>query len=119
MNIQNIIYSSGDVFLPENIKTILATDIIGTTTKTFYVSGWSIVHLINGIIIGCLYLYFKGNIQFYNFKLFIIHTIWELWQMLIGMSKPYKLTGRSNLIDTIIDTILFMSGAFIARKYYK
>jgi hypothetical protein len=39
--------------------------------------------------------------------------------MLIGMSKPYKLTGRSNLIDTIIDTILFMSGAFIARKYYK
>jgi hypothetical protein len=119
INIQKIIYSSGDVFLPEKVKTILATDIIGTSTKTFYVSGWSIVHLSMGIIIGYIYLYFKGDIQFYNFKLFIIHTIWELWQMLIGMSKPYKLTGRSNFIDTIMDTIFFMSGAFIARKYYK
>ena len=50
--------------------------------------------------------------------MFIIHTIWELWQMLIGMSKPYKLTGRSNLIDTIMDTIFFMVGAYIVRKYY-
>ena len=38
--------------------------------------------------------------------------------MLIGMAKPYKLTGRSNLIDTIMDTILFMLGAYIARLKY-
>ena len=116
--IQNIIYNSGDIFLPEKVKNILGTDLIGTSKKTFYVSGWSIVHLINGIIFGYLYLYFKGDSRFYMFKLFIIHTIWELWQMLIGMSKPYKLTGRSNLIDTIMDTIFFMLGAYIVRILY-
>lgn len=116
--LQNIIYNSGDAFLPEKVKKILGTDLIGTSKKTFYISGWSIVHLINGIIIGYIYLYFKGDRRLYMFKLFIIHTIWELWQMLIGMSNPHKLTGRSNIIDTIVDTLLFMVGAYIAGKYY-
>jgi hypothetical protein len=116
--LQNIIYNSGDVFLPESIKNILGTDLIGTSKKTFYVSGWSIVHLINGIIFGYIYLYYKLDMQFFFYKLFILHAIWELWQMLIGMAKPYKLTGRSNLIDTILDSIFFMSGAYITRKYF-
>lgn len=117
--LQNIIYNSGDAFLPENIKNILGTDLIGTSNKTFYVSGWSIVHLINGIIIGYIYLYYlNGDSRLYTLNLFIIHTMWEFWQMLIGMAKPYKLTGRSNLIDTIMDTIFFMIGAYIVPKHY-
>lgn len=115
--LKNIIYNSGDFFLPEKIKNILGTDLLGTSNKTFYVSGWSIIHLINGIIIGYMYLYLKGDDRFYLYKMFIIHTMWELWQMLIGMAKPYKLTGRSNLIDTIMDTIFFMVDAFIVRAY--
>jgi hypothetical protein len=106
------------MFLPEKFKKILGTDLIGTSKKTFYVSGWSIIHLINGIIFGYIFLYFKLDSSFYFYKLFILHTIWELWQMLIGMSRPYKLTGRSNIMDTIMDTILFMLGAYIARTYY-
>ena len=113
MNIKKLVYSSGDIFLPEKIKKLLVTDLIGTSTKTFYVSGWSIVHFINGIIIGYLYLFFKRDSRLYFLKMFIIHTIWECWQMLIGMAKPYKITGRSSLIDTIMDTILFMLGAYI------
>lgn len=118
MNLHNIIYNSGDAFLPEKLKNILGVDLIGSSTKTFYVSGWSIVHIINGIIFGYIYLYFKGDPRFYILKLFILHTIWECWQVLIGMAKPYKLTGRSNLIDSIMDTVFFMSGAYIVRKYY-
>jgi hypothetical protein len=114
--LKNIIYNSGDVFLPEKVKNILGTDLIGTSKNTFYVSGWSIVHFINGIIVGYIYLYFKGDIRLYTFKLIILHTIWECWQMLIGMAKPYKLTGRSNLMDTIMDTIFFMLGAYIIRN---
>ena len=117
-NIQNIIYSSGDVFLPEKVKNILKTELIGDSKKTFYVSNWSIIHSINGIIIGFIYLYFKWDSKVYMFKMFIIHTIWEFWQTLIGMSNPLKLTGRGNFIDTIIDTILFMLGAYIIRKFY-
>ena len=51
--------------------------------------------------------------------MFVVHTLWELWQMLIGMSKPYKLTGRSNVVDTLMDTVFFMLGAYMLRKYYK
>jgi VanZ family protein len=116
--LQNIIYNSGDVFLPEKIKNILGTDLIGTSKKTFYVSGWSIVHFINGIIFGYLYLYFNYDVRLYTYKMFIIHTIWEFWQMLIGMSKPYELVGRSNLVDTIMDTIFFMLGTYIVRNFY-
>ena len=113
--LKKIIYSSGDIFFPENIKRILSTDIIGTSAKTFYISGWSIVHFINGIIFGYLYLYFNYDIRFYTLKMLAFHTIWELWQTLIGMAKPYKLSGKSNLVDSIMDTILFMMGAYIIK----
>ena len=43
--------------------------------------------------------------------------MWEFWQIIIGMSRPYSLTGRSNLIDTFVDTILFMSGALITKFF--
>jgi hypothetical protein len=116
IDIHNLIYNSGDVFLPEKVKYILGMDLIGSSKNTFYVSGWSFVHLMNGIIFGYLYLYFKGDSRLYFYKLFILHTLWELWQMLIGMAKPYKLTGRSNLMDTVMDTLFFMLGAYIVRK---
>ena len=114
--IKEILYSSGDIFLPENVKTILQRDIIGSSKKTFYISGWSMNHFISGILIGYLYLHFKYDVTRYTLNMLIIHTCWEVWQILIGMSKPYKLTGSSNLVDTIIDTLLFMGGSYITLK---
>ena len=118
MNIQDIIYSSGDVFLPDSIRNILKTDIIGSSKKTFYLSGWSIVHFINGMLFGYLYLYYGYNPNKYFFNMLIIHTLWELWQIIIGMSKPYSIVGSSNIADTIADTILFMLGSYIIRKLH-
>ena len=117
--LKQFLYNSGDAFLPEKIKQLLSTDLIGSSKKTFYVSGWSIVHFMNGIIIGYLYLYFNWDRRLYMFKLFIIHIFWELWETILGMSKPYNLTGRGNIIDMIIDTLFFMLGAYILRSYYK
>lgn len=116
--LKQLIYNSGDIFLPERVKKILLIDLVGSSKKTLYVSGWSIIHLINGIISGYIYLYFKWNRKLYILKLLIIHTIWELWQTIIGMAKPYKLTGRSNLIDSLLDTLFFMLGAYIIREYF-
>ena len=45
----------------------------------------------------------------------MLHTLWEFWQIIIGMSRPYSLSGRSNLIDTIV----FMTGAIISKILYK
>ena len=117
--LKNIIYNSGDVFLPDNIKKILSYDIIGSHKKTFYISGWSIVHFINGIIFGYLYLYFHYDKKYYIINLFILHTLWEFWQIIIGMARPYSLSGRSNLIDTFVDTIVFMTGAVIAKFLFR
>lgn len=114
-----IIYNSGDVFLPEPVKKILDKSIITTQNHSFYLNGWSIVHFLSGIIIGAIYLYLGKPMEFYYFKMLVIHTIWELWQMLIGMSKPWKLTGDSNLIDTFVDTILFMLGTYVVLLIYK
>ena len=114
--LHNYLYNSGDAFLPESIKTILGMDIIGSSNKTFYISGWSIVHFMNGLLFGFLYLHFRYNKHYYTVFFLMLHTLWELWQVFIGMSKPYMLTGRSNIVDTFMDTILFMLGAFIIRK---
>ena len=53
----------------------------------------------------------------YYFKMFILHTVWEFWQIFIGMSDPFRLTGNSNLVDIILDTTLFILGAFIYKVF--
>lgn len=118
--VENMIYNSGDFFLPTPVKQILDKDIFGSSKKTFYFSGWSIIHFLSGVLFGYIYLYLGYTMtrSTYYYKLFILHTIWELWQMLIGMSKPYNLTGGSNIVDTLFDTLYFMIGAHITYMLY-
>jgi hypothetical protein len=118
LNWEQIIYNSGDFFFPKFIKNILDKNIYITQNNSFYINGWSLLHYFSGMILGAVYLYLDKGLNFYYYYLFIIHTIWELWQMLIGMSKPWKLTGDSNLIDTFVDTIFFMIGTYITLKLY-
>jgi hypothetical protein len=118
LNWEQIIYNSGDFFFPTFIKNILDKNIYITQNNSFYINGWSLLHYFSGMILGAVYLYLDKGLNFYYYYLFIIHTIWELWQMLIGMSKPWKLTGDSNLIDTFVDTIFFMIGTYITLKLY-
>lgn len=118
INWNKIIYNSGDVFLPVYIKQALDKYLYTTNNGSFYVNGWTFLHLFSGVLLGALYLFLNKSITFYYYNLFIIHTIWELWQMLIGMSKPWKLTGHSNLIDIFVDTIVFMIGAYLTLQIY-
>jgi hypothetical protein len=113
-----MIYNSGDFFFPRPLKEFLDKDFLTTHKRSFYINGWSFMHFFSGIVTGAIYLYLGRPIEFYYFKLLVIHTIWELWQMLIGMSKPWKLTGDSNLIDTFVDTIIFMMGTYITFILY-
>lgn len=114
-----VIFNSGDVFLPEPIKNFLSIFIYKypNTKKEsnliFYIQWWSIVHFISGIVVGFLYLYYGYKLQNYFLYMFMIHTLWEIWQIIIGMSKPYNLIGRNGLIDTITDTTLFMIGSYL------
>ncbi len=114
--IKKIIYNSGDVFLPTSVRNFLKQDIIGSSEKTFYISWWSIIHFLNGIIIGGLYLHYNYNKKHYFLNMFIIHTLWEIWQIVIRMSNPTKITGGGNIIDIIVDTILFMLGSHFSFR---
>jgi hypothetical protein len=117
--IKQIIYTNGDILLPNVVNDALRTDLIGSSKKTFYISGWSIVHLRNGLIVGSLYLFLKHDIKYYAVMMLLIHTLWEIFQSIIGLARPDKLTGPNNLIDSIVDTLLFMLGAYITLKIYK
>lgn len=117
--IKKVIYSSGEILLPDSVNHTLQKNIIGSSKKTYYMSWWSIIHLMNGLIVGFIYLFFKYDIKRYTLMMLIIHTCWEVFQSIVGMAKPYKLNGPNNLIDSIVDTLLFMLGAYIILKLYK
>ena len=114
--IEKILYHSGDAFLPKKIIDYLDHIYISTPNKTFYINRWSFIHFFSGVLFGHLYFYLNYNPKQYYYKLLILHTIWELWQMLIGMSSPYKTSGYGNIFDVIFDTIYFMLGTFTIRN---
>jgi hypothetical protein len=43
---------------------------------------------------------------------FIIHTIWEIYQILVKNTPIHKLRAR---IDVITDTVAFMIGMFVYK----
>ena len=104
---QTILYKSGDLFFPSKIKNFLETFIYGSYDNTFYITYWSIMHYISGVICGLFIRDWKISL--------VLHAIWELWQIFIGMSKPHKIVGKNNIVDIILDTIFFMAGFFTYR----
>ena len=123
INWSQVIYNSGDVFLPEFIRNALGKIIYkypnSDTNYTFYIQGWTFIHFLNGIIFGYLYLsfgYIKNN---YFINMFILHTLWEVWQIIIGMSKPWTIIGRNNIVDTFVDTFVFLLGSYLILQLRK
>lgn len=114
VDLHKMIYKSGDFFVPQSVKKILDTLLYKSSNYSFYVEIWHIVHFITGFLLGVIYIYIGYNIKTYYLNLFIIHTIWEYWQVYIGMSKPLRLTYHNNLFDILFDTVIFMVGSYIA-----
>jgi hypothetical protein len=107
--LEDILYRSGDVFLPKQVRTFLETYLIGNPTSTFYVSVWSLVHMLSGVLIA----------QFVtsSYKTgFWMHTAWEYWQIFIGMTKYKTLRGA---LDVVTDTVFFMGGMLLFSRVYR
>ena len=76
--------------------------------------------MISGVLVEFIFLYYY-KVEIFKTRLiigFIIHTIWEIWQVIIGMSDPFKLIGKNGLIDIIMDTIMFLIGMILANYYF-
>jgi hypothetical protein len=98
---------SGDLYLSKPVKKILDTYIIGSDDSIFYITIWSIMHVVSGILIAAVIL-MATSWSFLKSALvaFIIHSLWEIWQWAI-QNTPQSLRG---VLDIVMDTILFMVG---------
>jgi hypothetical protein len=111
---QDILFRSGDLFLPTPVRNFLEYYYIGDNKSVFYVTNWSLVHFFTGILVASFLLKRKKMYRINNLEIilitFIIHTIWELWQI-YGKNTPiYTLRGQ---IDVLVDTAFYMTGVLI------
>jgi hypothetical protein len=125
-SIKELLYYSGDLFLPTPLMIFLRLHIIGDINSTFYISNWSIIHFLSGFLFGFFinnYLTDKTpqktfwHVNNYYIKLFALHSTWELWQIFIENSQPFTFKGHGNVLDIFMDTTLFMIGGYLYKTY--
>ncbi len=106
------IYRSGDIFLPPAVRRWLETYWIGNASTIFYITNWTFVHALSGVLTAhSLSVWFPKLPLFWT--AFVVHTLWELWQMAIGMTKYTTLRGQ---VDTVVDTVAFLIGVYVYTK---
>lgn len=109
----SLVYRSGDVFLGPRIRKFLEYYYIGNSTSVFYVTNWSFVHLLSGVLTAWILVQYFPDYEFYTTG-FNIHTVWEIWQIIIGMTKIGTARG---MIDVLVDTAFFMVGMLIYSMF--
>lgn len=115
---EQILFKSGDLFLPTKVRNFLEYYYIGNKESVFYITNWSFIHFLSGILFA--YFFRKFGATEILIIVFLIHCIWETWQI-YGKNTPIQ-TARGR-VDTAVDTLLFMTGAtvflkFIAKKKF-
>lgn len=107
-DLNTILFKSGDLFLPKSVRSVLEYYYIGDDRSKFYVTNWTIIHFLSGILTA-YYLFAKFTIQQIYVISILIHTIWELWQI-FGENTPIRtLRGQ---IDVLVDTAAYMIGVW-------
>lgn len=111
--IEDIIFRSGDLFLPKPLLRYLEYYWIGNDTSLVYVNNWSLVHFFSGILTVKFFRYMeiKKDIILLSF---LLHCVWELWQILGKNTRIWTIRGQ---IDVVLDTLFFMSGVYLALSF--
>lgn len=107
--IENTFWKTRDLFLPYELRKFLAHYYIGNDKSLFYITNWSIVHFISGMVLASLlYLVYGKNTQRILIMVFLLHTIWEAFQLYVHNTD--NKTARDKL-DIVVDTIMSILGA--------
>jgi len=102
------LYRSGDLWLPKPFVKTLDTYIVGNDKSLFYLNYWHINHFVSGLLFGLVsLLLYRGSNPLLIY--FILHTLWESWQLFIGMT-PRTFRG---LFDIFVDTCVGLLGCFL------
>jgi hypothetical protein len=110
--VRDLLFLSGDLFLPKPIRTFLEQYWIGNDQSLVYITNWSILHMLSGIAVGYSLNYRSPSAYYWTG--FLIHTAWELWQILVKNTPYWTLRGR---VDVVTDTGMFMGGMFFWRVF--
>lgn len=111
--LRDALFLSGDLFLPKSVRTVLEHYWIGSDRSLLYVTNWSIIHLLSGILIGYILTTHFPEESYYSVG-FWIHTLWEVWQIVVKNTPYWTLRGK---LDVVTDTVLFMGGMFFWRVF--
>jgi hypothetical protein len=107
--IENTFWKTRDLFLPYELRKFLGHYYIGNDKSTFYITNWSIVHFISGMILAFFLFFVYGkNVQRIFIMVFLLHTIWEAFQLYVHNTD--NKTFRDKL-DIVVDTCMSMLGA--------
>lgn len=105
----------GDLLVPDPINRGLSTYILGNDQTQLYISLWSVNHLLSGIFVGYgLRYYTEIHTRKKRYMAgFILHTVWELFQIAVENTELTNLRGQ---IDVVMDTVLFMVGMMLVEE---
>lgn len=113
--LKDALYLSGDLFLPKSVREFLERYWIGNDKTLIYVTNWSLMHFLSGIVVGYVLLTYWPDYPYY-WTGFGIHSAWELWQVLVKNTHYWILRG---FIDIWMDTGLFMAGMLFIAVIYR
>jgi len=106
----SLLYQSGDLFFNREIRAFLETPLVGSYQEPFYLTYWSLLHFVSGILFALVSKSYVTG--------FVVHSAWELWQVYIGMNKPWNLSGHNGTVDIVTDTLLFMAGMMVTTHLW-
>ena len=99
--IRDLLFLSGDLFLPKSVRSFLEIYHLGNDRSLVYINNWSLLHGLSGVLVA--WILNTSNPYWVGF---LIHSVWELWQLLVR-NTPWSLRG---VIDIGVDTGFFMLG---------
>ncbi len=111
--LKDALYLSGDLFLPKSVRTFLEYYWIGNDRSLVYINNWSLVHVLSGLVVGYLLTTYAATYSYYWVG-FLIHSVAEVWQILVKNTAYWTLRGR---VDVVTDTVLFMGGMAFFRFF--
>jgi hypothetical protein len=91
------------------VRRLLETYWIGDDRSLVYVTNWTFVHFLSGVVLTSLFPAMT------YWTAFLIHSAAELWQIIISNTPWWTLRGW---IDIGMDTLFFMSGVWVAKTRY-
>jgi hypothetical protein len=102
---QDVLFLSGDLFLPKSVRRVLEHYYVGNDRTLIYITNWSLVHFFTGVLTAwVLETHYPGYDTL--FTAFLLHTMWEIWQLAVR-NTPWTLRG---VLDIGMDTLLFLGG---------